>query len=62
MILATGGIDNVSDTAVAGIPAVVAGFTIFVLIPAGVILLLCVRGRVDEEKDSPDVAGASVVA
>jgi len=61
-ILATGGIDKVSDTAPAGIPEVVAGFTLFVLVPLGIILLLCVRGKAGEDKDGSKVAGSSVVS
>lgn len=61
-ILATGGIDNVSDAAPAGIPAVVAGFTLFFLVPLGIILLLCVRGKAGEDKDGVDLADASVAS
>ena len=61
-ILATGGIDKVSDTAVSGIPEVVAGFTLFVLVPLGIILLLCVRGKAGEDKNGERLADSSVVS
>ena len=61
-ILATGGIDKVSDTAVSGTPAAVSGFTLFVLVPVGIILLLCVRGKAGEAKDSAHDADSSVAS
>lgn len=61
-ILATGGIDKVSDTAVSGIPAVVSGFTLFVMVPVGIILLLCVRGKAGEDKDGAPLVDSSAAS
>jgi hypothetical protein len=61
-ILATGGIDNVPDTTISGIPAVVSGFTLFVLIPLGIFLLLFVRGKAGEGKDGERLADSQVVS
>lgn len=61
-ILATGGIDKVSDTAVSGIPAIVSGFTLFFLVPVGIILLLFVRGKAGEDKDGTPLVDSSVAS
>jgi hypothetical protein len=61
-ILATGGIDKVGDTAVAGMAAAISGWTLFVLVPLGIVLLLCVRGKAGETKSghSTEPVAASV--
>jgi hypothetical protein len=61
-ILATGGIDEVSVTAPQGLAAVNGGFTFFVLIPIGIILLLCVRGKAGEEKTGAPASEAPMVS
>lgn len=61
-ILATGGIDKVSESAVSGIPAVVSGFTLFFLVPAGIILLLFVRGKAGEDTNATDSTDSAVVS
>lgn len=65
-ILSTGGIDKLSDNlAESGVSPVLmaaGGVTFFLLIPLGFILLLCVRGKANEDADSPaapDTVGAS---
>jgi hypothetical protein len=61
-ILATGGIDEVAETAARGLAAVNGGFTFFVLIPIGIILMLCVRGKAGEDKTGAPAAEAPAVS
>lgn len=55
-VLATGGIDTVSEAAPAGLAALNGGFTFFVLIPLGIVLLLCVRGKAGQVKAGDSTA------
>lgn len=61
-ILATGGIDKAGDTAPTGIPAIVSGYTLFFLVPVGIVLLLCVRGKASEAKDGVPVDDSAVMS
>jgi hypothetical protein len=53
--LATGGVDQAEPgAAVGGLIGAAGGFTIFLLIPIAIILLLCVRGRIGQTTKGQD--------
>jgi uncharacterized protein len=60
-ILATGGIDKVSDSGTTGLFAIAGGVTFFIMIPLAVVLLLCVRGKAGEARSGKEGTAATPV-
>jgi hypothetical protein len=58
-ILATGGIDKVSDSGTTGLFAIAGGVTFFILIPLAFVLLLCVRGKAGEARSGKEGTSAT---
>jgi uncharacterized protein len=58
-VLSIGGLPGaVEDSGLDGLSALTSGFTLFVLIPAGFIMLLCIRGKVGEPTGTKAQAAA----
>jgi membrane protease YdiL (CAAX protease family) len=58
-ILSTGGLPGaVEDSGLDGLTALTSGFTLFVMIPAGIIMLFFIRGKVGEPKATKAQAAA----
>jgi hypothetical protein len=53
-IMATGGIDKLSDSGTTGLFAIAGGVTFFIMIPLAFVLLLCVRGKAGEAKSGKE--------